>query len=83
MASRSIFAGIKTSAVINVGTATLGGFIGAGGYGQPIFTGIRLDDQWLMMEGALPAAALALLLQFAFDCAERWAVPLGLRLDAR
>ena len=44
LASRSILAGIKTAAVINVGTATLGALIGAGGYGQPILTGIRLDD---------------------------------------
>ncbi len=80
LASRSILAGIKTSAVINVGTATLGGFIAAGGYGQPIFSGIMNNDQGLMLEGALPAAGLALLLQFLFDQAERWLVPLGLRL---
>ncbi len=82
LAAQSIFAGIKTSAVINVGTATLGGFIGAGGYGQPIFSGITNNDQALMLEGALPAAGLALLLQFLFDRAERWIVPLGLRLGA-
>lgn len=82
LAAQSIFAGIKTSAVINVGTATLGGFIGAGGYGQPIFSGITNNDQGLMLEGALPAAGLALLLQFLFDRAERWIVPLGLRLGA-
>jgi len=80
LAARSIFAGIKTSAVINVGTATLGGFIAAGGYGQPIFSGIMNNDQGLMLEGALPAAGLALLLQFLFDRAEHWVVPLGLRL---
>jgi osmoprotectant transport system permease protein len=81
LAARSIFAGIKTSAVINVGTATLGGFIAAGGYGQPIFSGIMNNDQGLMLEGAIPAAGLALLLQFLFDRAERWAVPAGLRSD--
>lgn len=80
LAAQSIFAGIKTSAVINVGTATLGGFIAAGGYGQPIFSGITNNDQGLMLEGALPAAGLALLLQFLFDRAERWFVPLGLRV---
>jgi osmoprotectant transport system substrate-binding protein/osmoprotectant transport system permease protein len=79
LASRSILAGIKTSAVINVGTATLGAIIGAGGYGQPILTGIRLDDVGLIMEGALPAAALALVVQGLFDLAERWLVPRGLR----
>lgn len=81
MASRSILAGIKTSAVINVGTATLGALIGAGGYGQPILTGIRLDDLGLILEGAIPAALLALLVQGLFDLAERHLVPKGLRLS--
>jgi osmoprotectant transport system permease protein len=82
MASTSILAGIKTSAVINVGTATLGALIGAGGYGQPILTGIRLDDVGLILEGAIPAAALALLAQGGFELAERFLVPRGLRLKA-
>jgi osmoprotectant transport system permease protein len=82
LASRSILAGIKTSAVINVGTATLGALIGAGGYGQPILTGIRLDDMALILEGAIPAALLALLVQGAFDLADRLVVPRGLRLDS-
>jgi osmoprotectant transport system permease protein len=81
MASRSILAGIKTSAVINVGTATLGALIGAGGYGQPILTGIRLDDVGLILEGAVPAALLALGAQGAFELGERVVVPLGLRLQ--
>jgi len=82
LALPSILAGIKTSAVINVGAATLGALIGAGGYGQPILTGIRLDDVGLILEGAIPAAALALLVQGFFDLVERMAVPRGLRLDA-
>ena len=53
--------------MINVGTATLGALIGAGGYGQPILTGIRLDDMGLILEGAVPAAVLALLVQGAFE----------------
>jgi osmoprotectant transport system permease protein len=81
LAGRSILAGIKTSAVINVGTATLGALIGAGGYGQPILTGIRLDDIQLILEGAIPAAVLALLVQGIFDLAENLAIPRGLRLD--
>ena len=81
LASRSILAGIKTSAVINVGFATIGAFIGAGGYGQPILTGLRLDDHGLIMEGAIPAAILALMIQWAFEFAERWLVPKGLRLQ--
>jgi osmoprotectant transport system permease protein len=79
LAAGSILAGIKTSAVINVGTATLGALIGAGGYGQPILAGIRLDDTGLILEGAVPAALLALAVQGAFDLAEaRW-TPRGLR----
>jgi osmoprotectant transport system permease protein len=80
LASRSILAGIKTSAVINVGTATLGALVGAGGYGQPILTGIRLDDLGLILEGAIPAALLALLAQALFELLERRVVPKGLRL---
>lgn len=79
LATRSILAGIKTSAVINVGTATLGALIGAGGYGQPILTGIRLDDIGLILEGAVPAALLALLVQGLFEFIERVLLPLPLR----
>jgi osmoprotectant transport system permease protein len=82
MASRSILAGIKTAAVINVGTATLAALVGAGGYGQPIFTGIRLDDGGLVLQGAVPAAAMALAVQGLFELAERGLVPKGLRLSA-
>lgn len=74
-----ILAGIKTAAVINVGTATLGALIGAGGYGQPILTGIRLDDMSLILEGAIPAAGLALLVQAGFDAVERRAGGQGRR----
>lgn len=80
LVSRSILSGIKTSAVINVGVATLGALIGAGGYGQPILTGIRLDNTGLILEGAIPAAILALLVQGSFDLLERVVVPRGLRL---
>lgn len=71
IASRSILSGIKTSAVINVGTATLGALIGAGGFGQPIITGIRLDNVALILEGAIPAAVLALIVQWLFDLSEK------------
>ena len=67
LASRVLLAGVQTSAVINVGTATLGALVGAGGYGQPILAGVRLADTSLLLEGALPAAALAILVQFSFD----------------
>jgi osmoprotectant transport system permease protein len=82
LAYRSIFAGIKTSAIINIGTATLGALIGAGGYGQPILTGIRLDNTGLILQGAIPAAVLALLVQGLFELAERWIVPKGLQVKS-
>ena len=63
-----------------MGTATLGALIGAGGYGQPILTGIRLDNIGLILSGAVPAAALALLVQGVFELAERFIVPKGLRI---
>ncbi len=80
LAMPSIVAGVQTAAVIAVGTATLGALIGAGGYGQPILTGIRLDDTPLILEGALPAALLALVVQLGFDGVERLVVSRGLRV---
>ncbi len=71
LAARSILAGVQTSAVLNVGTATLGALIGAGGYGQPILTGIRLGDTSLILQGAVPSALLALGVQGAFTLLEK------------
>ena len=82
MASRAILAGIKTSAVINVGTATLAALIGAGGLGQPIIKGLSLNDNASILEGAIPAAILALLVQWAFDGLDLLLIPRGLRLPA-
>jgi osmoprotectant transport system permease protein len=79
LAARTILAGISTAAVINVGTATLGALIGAGGYGEPILTGIRLDDVGLILRGAVPAAVLALLVMGVFQLLERLLTPRGLR----
>jgi osmoprotectant transport system permease protein len=79
LASPLVLAGIKSAAVINVGTATLGALIGAGGLGQPIFTGVRLDDVGLILQGAIPASLLALAVQGAFELVERLVVPRGLR----
>ena len=71
LAAATILAGIRTAAVINVGTATLGGFIGAGGYGRPILRGIDKFDVPLMLEGAIPAALLALAIEGLFGLIER------------
>lgn len=70
LALPTILAGVKTSAVINVGTATIAAFVGAGGYGERIVQGLALNDGALLVAGALPAAALALLVQSAFDLLE-------------
>lgn len=83
LAALAILAGIKTAAVINIGAATLGALIGAGGYGQPILTGIRLDDVGLILEGAVPAAGLAIVVQLLFEWAERVFIPPGLRAAMR
>ncbi len=80
MASRSILSGIKTSAVINIGTATLAALIGAGGLGEPILSGLNLNDHVTILEGAIPAALLALLVQSLFDLLDRVLIPKGLRL---
>ena len=82
MASRSILAGIKTSAVINVGTATLAALIGAGGLGEPILSGLNLNDHATILEGAIPAALLALGVELLFLGLDRVLIPRGLRLNA-
>lgn len=79
LAARSILGGIKTSAVINVGTATIAAFIGAGGYGERIVTGLALNDNALLLAGAVPAALLALLVQGLFEALDRWLISPGLR----
>ena len=81
LASRAIFAGIKTAAVINVGTATIAAFIGAGGYGNRISQGLENNNDLLLLSGAIPAAALALLVQYGFDLLDRAVVPAGLRQE--
>jgi osmoprotectant transport system permease protein len=81
MASRTILAGIKTSAIINVGTATIAGFIGAGGYGELILSGINLNAIDIILQGAIPAALLALFAQFFFDFLDKVIIPKGLRLE--
>lgn len=80
IAAPSILGGIKTSAVINVGTATLAALIGAGGLGEPILSGLNLNDHITILQGAIPAAVLALLVQGLFDLLDRVLIPKGLRL---
>lgn len=71
LAMPTILAGVKTAAVMSVGTATIAAFIGAGGFGERITTGLALNDNDMLLAGAIPAALLALLTQAAFELCER------------
>ena len=79
LALPSIVAGVRTAAVICIGTATLAAFIGAGGLGDPIVKGLSLNDTGLILEGALPAASLAIVTELVFEQIERWLSPGHLR----
>ena len=78
-----IMAGIRTSTVISVGIATLAALIGAGGLGELIFRGLRTINYKLMLAGAIPAAMLALILDFLLAWIESLLTPKGLKLKAR
>jgi osmoprotectant transport system permease protein len=79
LAAPVILAGVRTAAVINIGTATLAAFIGAGGLGDPIVTGLTVTDTNLVLSGALPAALLAIAVDAGLAGVERFATPRGLR----
>jgi osmoprotectant transport system permease protein len=79
LSAPSMFAGIRTAAVISIGTATLAAFIGAGGLGDPIVTGLALNDTNLILQGAIPAAVLAVFTELVFEGLERWLIPASLR----
>jgi len=82
LASVTILAGIKTAAVLTVGTATLAAFIGGGGYGTLIVTGLALNDAATILAGAIPSALMALAVHGLFEALDRLAVPRGLRIRA-
>lgn len=79
LATPSILSGIQISAVISVGTATLAAFIGAGGYGTAIATGLAMNDTSMILQGAVPAAILALVVHGFFEILGRALIPKGLR----
>ena len=79
LASRTILAGIKTAAVMNVGMATIAALIGAGGLGELIVTGLALNNTEILLSGAIPACLLAILVQLGFDLFDHWLVPKGLK----
>lgn len=79
LATRSILTGIKTSTIINIGTASLAALIGAGGLGEPIISGLNLNDNQMILQGALPAAGLAIVAQLLFDGLDKLLISRGLR----
>lgn len=79
LAIPTLLAGIRTAAIISIGTATLAAFVGAGGLGQPIITGLTLNDHGMILEGAIPAAVLAVLAELLFEGVERVLLPAHLR----
>lgn len=83
LAARTILAGVRTSAVINVGTATIAAFIGAGGFGERIVAGLAVNDHAMLLAGALPAALLAILIELVFGAAERGLSPGSREQDGR
>lgn len=76
-----MMAGIRTAAVINVGTATLAAFIGGGGLGDFIFLGISRNIDALVLIGAIPAAILALIFDWLLGYLEKAATPKGLKIN--
>ena len=83
LVSRHILSGIKTATVINIGTVTLGALVGAGGYGQAILTGIRLNNTSQILQGAVPAACMAMFVQALFALLDNLMIPKGLQLQER
>jgi osmoprotectant transport system permease protein len=83
LALPTLLAGVSTAAVINVGTATVAAFVGAGGLGERIVAGLAVNDIDRMLAGAVPAALLALLVQGVFALVERLVLPAPLRAAPR
>lgn len=81
IASRVILAGVRTSTIVNIGTATLGAFVGAGGLGFPIQSGISMINYPFVFLGALPAALLALLVDYVLGRVEYAITPRGLQIE--
>ena len=79
LAMPSILTGIRTAAIISIGTATLAAFIGAGGLGEFIVTGLALNSTKLILQGAIPAAALAIVVELIFEWIEAKLIPKHLR----
>lgn len=79
LASRTIIAGVRTAAIIGVGTATIAALIGAGGYGAPIVSGLATNNVNLILIGAIPSALMSLAVFGLFEILNRVLIPRGLR----
>jgi osmoprotectant transport system permease protein len=77
LAARVIMAGIRTSVIINIGTATVAAAVGAGGLGSPIYSGISLQNGAWVLEGAAAAALLAVLADALLAQVERAVSPVS------
>ncbi|MDG1707361.1 MAG: glycine betaine ABC transporter substrate-binding protein [Emcibacteraceae bacterium] len=82
LALPNILSGIKTATIICIGTATLAAFIGAGGLGEPIVTGLALNDTNLILQGAIPAACLAIIVEILFEVLEKRIIPEHMRTSS-
>ena len=83
LAAPIVLSGIRTAAVVTIGTATLAAFIGGGGLGEPIVTGLGLADMQLVLSGAIPAAVLAVTVDGLLALLERAVAPAHLRARRR
>lgn len=81
LALPNILSGIRTATIICIGTATLAAFIGAGGLGEPIVTGLALNDTNLILQGAVPAACLAIVVELLFEILEKKVIPEHMRIS--
>jgi osmoprotectant transport system permease protein len=79
MASPHILTGIETSTILTIGTATLAALIGAGGYGAPIITGLAMNNNRMILTGAIPAAAMAVCAHAIFYFLRAALIPRGLK----
>ena len=83
LAAPVIMAGVRTAAVLAIGTATLAAFVGGGGLGDPIVAGLALADARMVLSGAIPAALMALAVDGVLAAVERRATPVAMRARGR
>ncbi len=78
-----IMAGVRISSVSAVGLMTMAAFIGGGGLGYLIFSGIRTVNNYQILAGAIPACILALLVDYFFGAIEKLVTPISLQNETK